>query len=527
MTRLDALERAAVAASRHEWRAVLEWLTEGWADGKHPDLVEAAWALVQQRLVAEPFSERRERDTEMAWLQAKASEEKVTLLRLVSTPWPRLISHARSRVDAIVAGSPGILWSAALASLIRSDPYRSSQGFLLIRMGLRWLVKHADPMAARLVAELRALEPELMRIDLGALSRQQLPTAPPLSSREQHLLDSVENLVALPRRELHALYRDVYANPFDDGRRAVLADALTEAGDPHGEFISLQLLGTSPKHATRVSQLLRTHGATWLKSLGPFIELPASVPSGLFSRGFPSAVRLRPAQTAEIFGRTEAWGTVEQLTVSPDFPFEFHPHLRGLKVLLGLRDAGTTSIPPLERVVIFVDAPLARLPFQRVRELGLIANWVDRPEVEKALAFFSKRAGWFSTIERLCVPGSPKDLAFASTLLKRFPSVQEVACSLEVTGSTLSLPSDWAMKLSRARVMTLTWHGRTLVGRATEGVAHWLAASHVAGLERVVIDQEQRLTPGQRERVIQVLRESAGEWPEHVGLTLFGEDGRL
>lgn len=521
MKRVDALERAAVAASRHEWPAVLQWLTEGWADEKHPELAEVAWVLVQQRLNAEPFSERLERDTEAAWLDAKASSEKAHLLRLVSTPWPRLTSDARARVTAIVAGPPGILWSAALASLVRSDPYRSHSGFQMMRAGLRWLVKHGDPMAARLVNELRAGEPELVRIDLGALSRQQLPEATSLSPREQELVDDLRRIVSVRRAEVASLFHEVFTNPFDDGRRAVLADALTEAGDPRGEFISLQLLGASSKHAKRVSQLLRAHAAEWLKPLSPFIEVPA-----VFTRGFPSAVKVLPAQTTELFGRTEAWGTVEQLTVWPEFAFEFHPHLRGLRALLGVRDAGTTPIPPLERAVIFVDAPLARLPFQSVRELGVIASWDDRPEVEKALEFFSKRAAWFPSIERLLVPGTAKDLVFATTLLTRYPSVQEIACSLEVTGSNLNLPSNWALTLSRAKVMTLTWHGRNWSGDPPEGVATWLAATHVAGLKRVVIEQAQKLTPGQRERVIRALRDAADEWPETVSLTLFGADGR-
>jgi len=526
MKRVDALERAVVAASRHEWPAVLQWLTEAWSDEKHPDLADVAWLLAQQRLGAEPISERRERDTEAAWLHAKATDEKAQLLRLASTPWPRLTSDARARVNAIVAGPPGILWSAALAALVRSDPYRSNQGFLMMRAGLRWLVKHGDPMAARLVDELRAGEPELVRIDLGALSRQALPEAASLSTREQQLVGELRRALVVPRADLASLFRDVYANPFDDGRRAVLADALTEAGDPRGEFISLQLLKAPAKHAKRVSQLLRAHAAEWLKPLSPFIDVPAAASTAIFTRGFPSSVRLVPVQTAEIFGRTELWGTVEQLTLLVDFPFEFHPNLRGLQALLGVRDAGTTPIPQLERAVIFVDAPLARLPFQSVVELGVIASWDDRPEVEKALAIFSKRAPWFPTIQRLHVPGTAKDLVFASTLLKRFPSVQEIVCSLEVTGTNLSFPSNWELRLSRAKVLTLRWYGRNWSGDPPEGVATWLAESHVAGLEGVVIEQVQKLTPPQRERVVRVLREAADGWPETVALTLFGEDGR-
>ena len=40
---------------------------------------------------------------------------------------------------------------------------------------------------------------------------------------------------------IDALYAAVFAAPADDGPRLVLADALQEAGDPRGEFLSLAL----------------------------------------------------------------------------------------------------------------------------------------------------------------------------------------------------------------------------------------------------------------------------------------------
>lgn len=528
MTRVEALERAAVAAGRHEWSAVLQWLTEAWTAQKHPELVELAWALVSHRLSAEPIAAAKERDTEDAWHAAKEQNE---VLRLVSTPWPRLTGDARARVAAIVEGEPGLLWTAALAALIRADPYRSNQGYLMMRLALRWLVKEGDPMAARLVEELRAAGPELVRIDLGALSRRELPRAAALSDREKALVEQVRSATATRAVDVAALFREVYEHPRDDGRRAVLADVLTELGDPRGEFIALQL-SPHPRHARRVNELLRAHGAEWLKPLSPFIVVPsrggsiftADVPT--FSRGFPSNARLLEGQSAEIFGRTEAWSTIERLKLGGAFAFEFHPHLRALDVLLGVRDGGTTLIPPLERAVIFVDAPLARLPFQAVRELGLVAGWNDRARVEEALDFFSARAAWFSTVERLQVPGTGRDLAFARSLLQRFPGVQQVSCSLEVTGGNVSFPSNWELALSRARVMTLTWHGRNWSGDPPAAVSTWLAPSHVAGLEQVIVDQALKLTPAQRRSVEAALREVADDWPEGVALTLFGEDGR-
>ena len=40
---------------------------------------------------------------------------------------------------------------------------------------------------------------------------------------------------------LETMFAEVFADPANDDKRLVLADALSEAGDPRGEFITLQL----------------------------------------------------------------------------------------------------------------------------------------------------------------------------------------------------------------------------------------------------------------------------------------------
>jgi len=75
------------------------------------------------------------------------------------------------------------------------------------------------------------------------------------------------------RRDLDALYAAVYAAPDDDAPRAVLADALQDAGDPRGELIALQLRehagDATDEMRERARALVQKHGKTWLGELRP------------------------------------------------------------------------------------------------------------------------------------------------------------------------------------------------------------------------------------------------------------------
>lgn len=69
-----------------------------------------------------------------------------------------------------------------------------------------------------------------------------------------------------PATDITALFLAVYDAPKDLARRQVLADALMEAGDPRGEFITLQLDGSS-RSRKRAQKLLDRHERDWLAPL--------------------------------------------------------------------------------------------------------------------------------------------------------------------------------------------------------------------------------------------------------------------
>lgn len=123
----------------------------------------------------------------------------------------------------------------------------------------------------------RFVRDELLRvgdvIEIGAVRvwfRHTCP-APAWSTRALALLDAIHDV------------------PEDDGPRSVLADLLTDLGDPRGEFIACQLSGA---HA-RADELLAAHGHAWA---GPFVT---PVHDWTFARGFIDAIYVDDLRAAE------------------------------------------------------------------------------------------------------------------------------------------------------------------------------------------------------------------------------------
>ena len=130
--------------------------------------------------------------------------------------------------------------------------------------------------------------------------------------------------------DIAALFAMVYEAPDDDARRAVLADALEEAGDPRGELIHLQLRGPlPPKLERQVKKLVREHGKAWLGPLEPYVEARDRV----FARGFLEECTLR-IRTKQARARAEAlpeWATVRTVRGVTDASILHAPAFRHVR----------------------------------------------------------------------------------------------------------------------------------------------------------------------------------------------------
>lgn len=138
----------------------------------------------------------------------------------------------------------------------------------------------------------------------------------PLTDEDRTVLVDAERLVAsLPRRRAaFAMLRAIHAEPRSRERRLVFADALSELGDPWGEFIVLQDAARdrarTPAIAAREAELLALHGTTWMGRLRDEVQ-PASV---VFEGGFPAAAIPLPSARSV---RVAEWATLERL-VGPE-----------------------------------------------------------------------------------------------------------------------------------------------------------------------------------------------------------------
>lgn len=127
---------------------------------------------------------------------------------------------------------------------------------------------------------------------------------------------------------IDAMYEAVLAAPHELDRRRVLADALLEAGDPRGEFITLQL-ETSARARKRAQKLLERHRRHFLGRLaGVVLE-----GTDEWRHGFVVAAHVRlMGDHVEL----KDWATIERLVgfLTPCEPKELaSPNLRRLREL--------------------------------------------------------------------------------------------------------------------------------------------------------------------------------------------------
>jgi uncharacterized protein (TIGR02996 family) len=145
------------------------------------------------------------------------------------------------------------------------------------------------------------------------------------------------------------LLRAVFDNPHDDGLRLVLADALTEAGDPRGELITLQLgrLGGrgTRKSKARERALIREHVATWIGGLSR-ITYKRSL---RFHRGFLVSCALKPMKAARALAEADhpEWATVERIEFSQataGWGSVVSPQMRSCRALIGICKQGLQAL---------------------------------------------------------------------------------------------------------------------------------------------------------------------------------------
>ena len=242
------------------------------------DALLAAWAAVRDRDLADTIDivshagrELRAPVTdESQWLQRTQGADSIEVGRLLAK-LPRRPSLILPGLEALMRGPPDPRLASAAMRLRHLDSWL---------MGLAPMQAHLDPVYLSTLRALAPSEPDSTRREamLASLADHEALIslrATELDGGSRAWLEALLTRTPAPdcedAREL-ALLAAIAERPRELGPRSVYADWLQQRGDPHGEFIVLQLRAAQgplgPAGEARVCELLDAHEHTWLGKLG-------------------------------------------------------------------------------------------------------------------------------------------------------------------------------------------------------------------------------------------------------------------
>lgn len=384
-------------------------LVELWRETRAPELSE----LIDRLSTAgkPPYPKSAKTDAKQArWMKMNGARNRADLPALLTLLLDAYTANAVARVEAIGQWPEDPLISSALA-LQFERPSQLNVSTLPVWEALgELIVRYADPRTkARLdaVAKLGTgwtnLFKPFMREPIGAFLTALRPRLErSLASRTVRALTSAERASissAKPPPSLDDALSAVWASPDELACRLVYADLLTSAGDPRGEFITLQCLD-SPTAAQRkhTSSLLTEHGKSWAGPLAPVVDVLT------WERGFPAAVKVKLASQrhlAAVLGHP-AWSTIHTVefeTIGYGVPSQLvvHPSMTRVLRVGGLSDTDLRAIArlggpfPFRSLVVHGFSPkifkhLGSSIFPRLVHLQL----VDEVKLNEAALEFTK-----------------------------------------------------------------------------------------------------------------------------------------
>lgn len=287
MSHVRDLEAAAGLWTRGEQREALAALLTLWSRWKVIRLGDVIARLtVEASKGRAPIRPSGSRSAVEVWKEVEAARDALDLPRLLE-PIPKATTGVqRGRVEALVSWPDHPLlvrtalewlsthkvtvFTVELAAMIErvADPALSAQ---LVEMGpnLTKAMKFVGRRQAKVIVALAA----------AAASWRE----PSVSTAEAAALDAFDSAKPAPVGDAASLFAKVYAAPEDDALRALLADALVAAGDPRGEFISMQLLRGDAAPSKAEKKLEAEWRDAWLGRLAPCFRKGV-----VFRRGFPA-----------------------------------------------------------------------------------------------------------------------------------------------------------------------------------------------------------------------------------------------
>lgn len=430
-----ALRAAVSSLERRDPVGALEQLTASWREVPAPTLgmeIDRLGAKLTEPLP--PLG----RDTQQhaAWLERFAQQQPADLPLLVRAAFePTSGKRTLQRLECLLElprdprfTGPLVEWCAQNAN---AEAWMAGEASVWTRV-LRLLVRQADPRATVALRSLqRSLREQLegsgprqrmhlqeLEAKIGRAVRalpQELPDDPPLPA----LAAAVEAFVQGPPVPLEVAYpnrtavvdqvRDqIYEDPDDDGPIEVWADLLTEAGDPLGRFVTLQL-AESRKPLRVVDQKLSDRLQKTLTSrlLGPLAPLVDPKSAG-FQRGLLHAARVLKKSSGidDSLLDHPYWRSVRFVHTS-------NKHLQR-DALAGVTATGVRLVPTLRNA--YGDPPgyrFRRAPAPGWSQLSWLASRPDRLALHTVCAALPKQ---IPSVEHLEALESPRGLGQLQTL---------------------------------------------------------------------------------------------------------------
>ncbi|MDQ3339158.1 MAG: hypothetical protein M4D80_28690 [Myxococcota bacterium] len=250
-----ALLERAEAASGDERIAALE---AAWRACFAPELADAIEALDAARDAPAMPVAKKKKDTEALWAVAA---ERLPPRSLFAGEWPKQWRDAQRRMRPIYARPRSPLFAAAAIDFTRRDPlpYTSIASSTYWRAHTWFIAEQCD---VRQLAALEAFEQRMTPMwGASRIASEALRAVRPrdLSDRARTLLAKL----AVPAKPKKAVKLSL-ASPEE---RSVAADQLLIAGDPRGEFITVQQQiaeAPTPALVKRQAQLIKKHAKTWV-----------------------------------------------------------------------------------------------------------------------------------------------------------------------------------------------------------------------------------------------------------------------
>lgn len=487
---------------------ILNEALKAWRKTRNPRFAVLA-ELATKRALPEPRpligSGAKKADTD-AWLKLLDQGDVLDVPRLVEA-----VGGARSQVAAdrllLLAKLDDPRVGSGVLTTLEKPPYRARTAMPFFRACAKVLGESNDPRAREAMLDLASRFKTIVDTSVGddvalllrrtAEGLDQVKPGP-LPAAVEKKAGELEAMFESERSQLKrtataaktsqqsddALLAAIYAAPDDDGPRLVYADALTERGDPRGEFIALQIQharGTkSPSTLRRERELLGggKNKAEW--------SFPLSQGGDCrFARGFPEHLALQAKTAKTIVG---------------------NPALRTLKALEGLNRglAQKTGKALLEHDSAKHLHKVGALPRELLEKLDGDFPWpalgVDFIPTAQELARFPRltaleaHQGWGQQLDSAAFVGmsrlkSLEAIGVGADLFAHLPNLTRLRFMVQVEGAVLK---PMLAPLTKLTSLQLGWVPEP--GTLPSSVTHLECNVRAGAPVRALIDSMPRLT---------------------------------